>query len=53
MEHGSRPGSPSTVSLAPSEAVLGPAYKVVSVFLVLLLVCGGHHRATPWWSWWC
>ncbi|XDA82946.1 hypothetical protein R6Z07F_012841 [Ovis aries] len=39
MEHGSRPGSPSTVSLAPSEAVLGPAYKVVSVFLVLLLVC--------------
>lgn len=24
---------------APSEAVLGPAYKVVSVFLVLLLVC--------------
>lgn len=35
MENGSGPGSPSTMSLAPSEAVLGPAYKVVSVFLVL------------------
>lgn len=42
QEHVAASGSPSTVSLAPSEAVLGPAYKVVSVFLVLLpRVCGG------------
>lgn len=40
MESGSRPGSPSTIPLAPSEAVLGPEYKGgVSIFLVLL-VCG-------------
>lgn len=41
MESGSRPGSPSTVPLAPSEAVPGPAYKGVSIFLVLLVCVVG------------
>ncbi|CAN0030968.1 unnamed protein product [Rangifer tarandus platyrhynchus] len=41
MESGSRPGSPSTVPLAPSEAVPGPVYKGVSIFLVLLVCVVG------------
>ncbi|XP_020767356.2 thyrotropin-releasing hormone receptor-like [Odocoileus virginianus] len=41
MESGSGPGSPSTVPLAPSEAVPGPADKGVSIFLVLFVCMVG------------
>ncbi|TKC36607.1 hypothetical protein EI555_017004, partial [Monodon monoceros] len=41
VENGSGPGSPSAVSLVPSDAVPSPEYKMVSVFLVFLVCVVG------------
>ena len=47
MESGSGPGSPSTIPLAPSEAVPGPEYKGGLHLPGAPRVRGGHRVQTP------